>query len=163
MNELCEYITSWEKRHILWDSDICDTRCVTLDNSLDLNDRKIMRDIKHVLNDFATEWRTLMDIIDSDNSDAGFQIDILINKYKKLLSIIVPDEKLLANYVIKVSYANQSMNKVMCWRGYGEYLIQNLKKNTPRQKRTIIEEVPYAANAYEYLGKYYKMTEESYE
>ena len=81
----------------------------------------------------------------------------MINGYKKKLKNIVSNEELLANYVIKVSYLNLSTSKVLAWRGYGDYIIKNLKENTPTKKRSMIIETPYKTdNSYEYLGKYYE-------
>ena len=38
MNELCDYICTWEKKNILWDNnidDLVDTRCLIINNDLD--------------------------------------------------------------------------------------------------------------------------------
>ncbi len=43
MNELCDYICTWEKKNILWNNDVnnlVDTRCLIINNDLDLSDKK---------------------------------------------------------------------------------------------------------------------------
>jgi hypothetical protein len=163
LNELCDYISSWEKESILWDRTVFDTRCLILNNSLDLSNKNIMRNIKHVINDFAVEWKVLLDKKDKlreNNETDNINLDLLINVYKKKLSLIVKDKTLLANYVIKVSYSNMSINKSLAWKAYGDTIIQNLKRNTPVYKQIKIIEVPYKTDrSQEYLGKFYELVE----
>jgi hypothetical protein len=53
-----------------------------------------------------------------------------------------------------------SINKGLAWNGYGDYIIKNLKSNSPINKRIKIVETPYkTATNYEFLGKYYEMIE----
>ena len=158
MNELADYICSWEKKKIQWDRSVVNTSCLVVDNSLNLNDRSILKQIKHIVNDFAQDWRSACN--ENDDTDDS-NLDVLINSYKNKLSQIVNDPILLANYVIKASYSNISTNKTLAWSGYGDTIINNLKKNTPKYKNTQIFEVPeYVDNAREYLGKYYLMMED---
>ena len=159
MNELCEYINAWEKKKLVWDNSTVDTRCLIVDNNIKLDNKKIIRDIRHLINQFGIEFRELMKSREANGQDEDSgAIDILIEKYKDKLSSIpeVPNECELANYVIKVSYSNNSICKHMAWFGYGEYILENLKKNSPQNKQVSIRETPYAtAESYEYLGKYY--------
>lgn len=159
MNELADYIETWEKKNIVWDRDVVDTRCVILNNDLVLNDRKIIKEIKHIINEFAEKWKDAIQEKENNQTEGTYNnLDILINSYKDKLSAIVSDEELLANYVIKVSYSNMSISKAMAWKGYGDYIIKNLKINTPVSKRTMIIETPYKTEySYEYLGKYYEL------
>ena len=157
MNELADYICTWERRNIQWDKSVIDTSCIILNNSLELNNKDIIKKIKHIINDFAIEWKEYCKKQDSDNSTLNF----IIQHYKNELSKIVNDPILLANYVIKVSYSNNSTNKTLAWSGYGDTIISNLKMNTPKQKNTMIFEVPeYWDDCYEYLGKYYMMVDD---
>jgi hypothetical protein len=159
MNELADYIDTWEKKKIIWDRDVVDTRCLILDNSLELNDKKTMKEIKHLINEFAGKWKiAIQDKIDKDTEGDYNNLDVIINTYKNKLHSLISNEEVLANYVIKVSYSNMSISKVLAWKGYGEYIIKNLKNNTPNCKRTIVVETPYKTEySYEYLGKYYEM------
>ena len=157
MNELADYICTWERQNIQWDRSVIDTSCLILDNNLELNNKDIIKKIKHIINDFAIEWKEYCKKQDSDNST----LNLIIQHYKSQLSKIVNDPILLANYVIKVSYSNNSMNKTLAWSGYGDTIISNLKMNTPKQKNTMIFEVPeYWDDCYEYLGKYYMMVDD---
>lgn len=159
MNELADYIDTWEKKRIIWDRNVVDTRCLILNNKLELNDKRIIKNIKHLINDFAVKWRKMIEEQSSKETEGEYNpSQILVNQYKKKLSELIKNEELLANYVIKVSYSNMSISKVLAWNGYGDYIIKNLKENTPVKKRTMIVETPYKTEySYEYLGKYYEL------
>lgn len=160
MNELADYIETWEKKNIIWDREVVDTRCVILNNKLELDDKKIIKNTKHLVNEFADKWKKALDEKSSSQTEEDYNcFDILINKYKKKLSDTIPyNEEVIANYVIKVSYSNLSISKALAWKGYGDYIINNLKNNTPISKRTRIIETPYKTEcSYEYLGKYYEL------
>lgn len=159
MNELADYVDTWEKKKIIWDRNIVDTRCLILENSLELNDKKLIKEIKHLINEFAGKWKkAIQDKIDKDTEGDYNNLDVIIDTYKNKLHKLISNEEVLANYVIKVSYSNMSISKVLAWKGYGEYIIKNLKNNTPNCKRTIVVETPYKTEySYEYLGKYYEM------
>lgn len=154
MNELAEYVCAWEKHKIQWDSSTVNTSCLVVDSSLQLNDKKTLRTVKHIINEFSGDLKIFCE---KDNSN----FDVLINAYKEKLSKIIPDYILCANYVIKASYLNMSTNKVLAWNGYGDIILNNLRNNTPKSKNTQIIEVPeYIDNSREYLGKYYLMMED---
>lgn len=159
MNELADYVDRWENVNVLWDKSVVDTRCLILDNTLELNNKDIIKKIKHLINEFAEKWRNaIQDNLKKDTEGEYVNLDILIDSYKKKLNKIINDEELLANYVISVSYSNMSISKTLAWRGYGEYIIQNLKNNTPAKKRTMIVETPYKTeHSHDYLGKYYEL------
>lgn len=162
MNELAEYICSWERKKVQWNRSVVDTSCLILDNDLKLDNRHIIKQIKHIINDFAIVWRNAYQEKDKCDDDNDIDnLDAVILGYKEKLSKIVSDPTLLANYVIKASYSNISTNKTLAWSGYGDTIISNLKKNTPKIKHTQIVEVKdYVDNAKEYLGKYYVMIED---
>ncbi|WP_243126831.1 hypothetical protein [Clostridium sp. HBUAS56010] len=157
MNELCEYINAWEKKKLIWDNSSIDTRCLIINNNMQLNNKKVIKEVRHLINQFGIEFRELMKLKEFDNTETDC-IDILIEEYKDKLNNIpgVLDEEELANYVIKVSYLNNSVCKHLAWFGYGEYIIDNLKNNSPANKQVSIKETPYkTSDSYEYLGKYY--------
>lgn len=163
MNELCDYICSWEKKNILWDNDVnnlVDTRCLIINNDLDLSDKKIMKVCRRYVNQYAAEIKQHIKLHreKSDDENHKFNMDVIVEEYRKRISEELQiDEDLIANYVIKVSYSSISISKSFAWTGYGNYIIDNLRNNTNPKRNVSIQEVPYKINdSYEYLGKYYK-------
>lgn len=163
MNELCDYICTWEKKNILWDNDVnnlIDTRCLIIDNDLDLSNKKIMKICRKYINLYAAEIKQHINLHreKSDDENRKFSMDVVVQSYKKQLEQCLNiDETLIANYIIKVSYASLSISKSFAWAAYGEYIIENLKSNTNPKRNISIKEVPYKTNeSYEYLGKYYE-------
>ena len=162
MNELCDYIETWEKKNILWDNkvDLVDTRCLIIDNDLDLMDKKVLKTCRRYINLYANDIKQHINLHreKSNDEDNKFNMDEVINQYKKLLSDEINlDEKTIANYVIKASYSSISVSKSLAWSAYGDYIIENLKNNTNPKRNISIREVPYKTDdSYEYLGKYYE-------
>ena len=163
MNELCDYICTWEKKNILWDNDVnnlIDTRCLIINNALDLSDKKIMKICRRYINQYADEIRRHIKLRreKSDDENHKFNMDAIVTEYRKrILNELQIDEELIANYVIKVSYSSISISKSFAWAGYGDYIIDNLRNNTNPKRNVSIQEVPYKTNdSYEYLGKYYE-------
>ena len=163
MNELCDYICTWEKKNILWDNDVnnlIDTRCLIINNDLDLSDKKIMKICRRYINQYADEIRRHIKLRreKSDDENHKFNMDAIVTEYRKrILNELQIDEELIANYVIKVSYSSISISKSFAWAGYGDYIIDNLRNNTNPKRNVSIQEVPYKTNdSYEYLGKYYE-------
>lgn len=166
MNELCDYICTWEKKNILWDHDIgslTDTRHLILNNSLDLSDKKIIRICRKYVNQYASEIKLHMAPKKEKPGErnGSFSMDAVIQTYKKQLSeTLQMNEELIANYVIKTSYTSVSISKAFAWSAYGEYILGNLKNNTNPQKNISIREIPCKTDSsYEYLGKYYEFKE----
>ena len=171
MNELCDYICTWEKKNILWDNNLrnlMDTRVLIVNNDLDLNekDRSIGRIVKRHVNGYADELKKHINMRESnksntdfDEKDYHFTMNEIIEKFKNNLSkeLGIQDEEIIANYVIKYSYKSFSRSKAFAWAAYADYIIKNLKNNSNPKRNISIEEVPYKTNdSYEYLGKYYK-------
>lgn len=166
MNELCDYICTWEKKNILWNNDVnnlVDTRCLIINNDLDLSDRKIMKVCRRYINQYAEMIHKHYK--NEDKMISGYDVhrnlvnfDIITNHFKtKILDELGIDEELIANYVIKVSYSSISISKSFAWSAYGDYIIDNLRNNTNPKRNVSIQEVPYKTNdSYEYLGKYYE-------
>lgn len=171
MNELCDYICTWEKKNILWDNNtknLIDTRCLIINNDLDLSDKKIRQVCRRYINQYA-------DLIhnhykasnkksassDTHNNEVNF--DVAAEYYKNnLLNELNISEELLANYVISVSYNTISISKSFVWAVFADYIIDNLKNNSNPKRNISITEVPYKTNdSYEYLGKYYEFKEAS--
>ncbi len=163
MNELCDYICTWEKKNILWDNDVnnlIDTRCMIINNDIDLSDRKIMKVCRRYINQYADEIRRHIKLRreKSDDENHKFNMDVIVAEYRKcILDELQIDEELIANYVIKVSYSSISISKSFAWAGYGDYIIDNLRNNTNPKRNVSIQEVAYKTNdSCEYLGKYYE-------
>ena len=168
MNELCDYICTWEKKNILWDNninDLVDTRCLIINNDLDLSDKKIRKICRRYINKYAD---VIHNHYKSNKLTSGSEVyknevnfDIIAKHYKdKLLDELKISEELLANYVISVSYNTFSISKSFAWSVFGNYIVQNLKDNSNPRKNISITEVPYKTNdSYEYLGKYYEFKE----
>lgn len=166
MNELCDYICTWEKRNVLWDNsmnDLIDTRCLIVNNDLELSDKRIIKVIRRYINEYADEIRKHINL-NKDKSncdDYKFDMDLIVTKFKQRLNEeLAIDEEHIANYVIQVSYNSFSISKAFAWAAYGDYIIKNLKNNSNPKRNVSILEVPYKTNnSYEYLGKYYELME----
>ena len=163
MNELCDYICTWEKKNILWNNnlnDLIDTRVLIVNNDLDLSDKKVAKIVRRYINDYADEIRKHMKLYESSstNQEYHFAMNEIVKKFKQNLSRELNlDEETVANYVIKISYNNFSISKSFAWSGYADYIIKNLKNNSNPRRNISIVEVPYKTNnSYEYLGKYYE-------
>ena len=169
MNELCDYICTWEKKNIMWDNDLknlIDTRVLIVNNDLDLSDKKVCKIVRKYINIYAEESKRHLELYKDNTSksaDDGSStyyaaMSLVIEKLKKDLSNELNlDEETIANYVIKVSYSSLSTKKSFAWMGYGDYIIKNLKNNSNPKRNISIVEVPYKTNnSYEYLGKFYE-------
>lgn len=170
MNELCDYICTWEKRNVLWDNntkDLIDTRCLIINNDLDLSDNKIRRVCRRYINQYANlihnHYKTSGKKTSHSDYNSETNFDIAAKHYKeKLLKELKIPEELLANYVISVSYNTLSISKSFVWAAFADYIIENLKNNSNPKRNISITEVPYETNdSYEYLGKFYEFKEAS--
>lgn len=85
-------------------------------------------------------------------------MDAIAQSYRNQLSKeLKMDEHLIANYIIKASYASVSISKSLAWSAYGDYIIKNLKSHSDSGEHVSIHEIPYKTDeSYEYLGKYYE-------
>lgn len=156
LNELCDYVETWEKKRVLWDKSCLDTRCLIVDGRLDLSDKCLRRSIRHLLNEFANEWRRFASE-QNEHRSVSAQLDAVCAKYADAFAELIADKTLRANYVIDVAYAS-SGNKTLAWRLYGNTILENLRRNSPLAARTRIVEVPYKTeHSAMYLGKYYEM------
>lgn len=182
MNELCDYICTWEKKNILWNHDIGSLsaiRKLVVDGNLDLSDRTICRICRKYINQYAAALKQHISLR-GDKFNAAeekcYREETTAYYREKLLEELqngasysaIPadggfpdkanqmDECLIANYVISVSYASVSISKSFAWSAYGAYIIENLQKHSNPDERVSIQEVPAGTeDAYEYLGKYY--------
>lgn len=165
MNELCDYICSWEKKHILWNREkelLADTRHLILRSGADVSDKEALRIVRRTINAYADEIRRHLSLQeDPKNAAHSFCKEEIVEHFRQQLSKSLGfEEEAIANYVIHVSYSSLSISKAFAWAGYGDYIIMNLKRNTKSVQTASITEVPGKTdNSYEYLGKYYQFTE----
>lgn len=171
MNELCDYINTWEKKHLIWERSITDNRDILLNHNFSLDNKKILRQIRHKVNEFSNNFKELLIQLREEKTEAAFEeLYLLTDSYKKHLFQIkeISTEEELANYVIKVCYSNPSISKQLAWIGYGDYILKNLRNNSPQPVKISIQEIPVSSkektkNCYEYLGKYYLYKESNYD
>ena len=167
MNELCDYICTWEKKNIMWENNmknLIDTRVLIIDNDLNLNDKKVIKVVRKYINRYAEESKRHLELhkdtpIDgNDNSSYYSAMNLIVEKFKnELFEELKLDEETIANYVIKVSYGSLSTKKSFAWIGYGDYIIKNLKNNSNPKRHISINEIPYKTNnSFGYLGKHYE-------
>lgn len=152
LNELSEYIYQWERHNIIWDRSVVNSGELLINQNLDLSNKHIMKKIRNIYDEFKIDFQKIVEEEDKLNT--------ILGKYKSKLSEIKLDKEILANYCIKVSYRTISEDKLLCWSLFGNYMVKNLKNNSPTQKQFTIEEVDKnIEGVYEFLGKYYKLQE----
>ncbi len=163
MNELCDYICTWEKKHILWSKDcirLADTAPLIINHALDLSDTKTLRLCRRYINGYAAEIKQhiLQQREKSSDENQKFNMDAIVAYYKvRLAKELNMEEELIANYIIKASYASVSISKSLAWSAYGDYIIDNLRNNSNPKKNISIREVPaQTQESHEYLGNYYE-------
>lgn len=158
MNELCDYICTWEKQRLLWDNTAEDNRDILLNHKYELADRRLLRQVRHIVNDYNAALRELYSRLAEERSENDFsEINLITETYRKKLLAAenTLSEEELANYVIKVCYSNTSIGKQLAWAAFGDYILENLRKNSPQSESFSIQEVSSAEGGMEYLGKYY--------
>lgn len=159
MNELCDYICTWEKKRFLWKNDDADFGVLqkrVLNQTLDVSNPAYLRAARRAVNTYANELRAHM-----KQNPQSFQMEEIKRRFQKELAKQIPlSEELIANYVIKASYNTRSISKSLAWTGYGDYILKNLKANASGSKKISIRESSCEENgALEYLGKYYTYRE----
>lgn len=163
MNELCDYICTWERRKVIWNREAADVRPLILNQGLTLDDRTVIRAVRHYVNRYAEDLKKLLAANagreTGDNSPIG--AELLVQHYREELSEKLGlEEEVTANYVIQVSYSSLSLSKSLAWAAYGEYIIKNLASNSPPEKSLRIVETPCKTDkSADYLGRYYELKE----
>lgn len=160
VNELCDYICTWEKKHILWNREInCleESRNLVLNKELALTDQTALRICRKTINQYAALLKEQL-TKEGSPKDRSCALDAVMETCKEQLKTALNiEEEQIANYVISASYSSLSISKAFAWSAYGDYIIKNLKTNSDPQKHISIKEVPSKTDAsYEYLGKYYE-------
>jgi len=160
MNELCDYICTWEKKHILWEHDIHSLdhiKNLILNKNIALSDKTSLRICRRFINQYAAQLKEQLEK-ECTAAESSLFLDAVVEEYKKQLkSVLNMEEEFIANYVICASYASVSISKAFAWAAYGDYIIENLQSNTASKENVSIREVPRKTEtSYEYLGKYYE-------
>lgn len=153
MNELCDYINRWEKKKLLWDMSYENTGVLLVDNDIKTDNEYILYQFRKINSDFIKEWK---ETISKKDEDPSIDLHKCLNKYKSLILGFSDDRKTIANYFIKTCYRSIDTNKTLCWYIFGDEIIENLIKNSPKFKASKYIEVSSDNADYEYLGKYYK-------
>ena len=160
MNELCDYICTWEKKHILWEHDIHSLdhiKNLILNKNIVLSDKTPLRICRKFINQYAVQLKEQLEK-GCTAAESSLSLDAVVEGYKKQLKAVLNmEEKFIANYVICASYTSVSISKAFAWAAYGNYIIENLQSNTASKENVSIREVPRKTEtSYEYLGKYYE-------
>ena len=174
MNELCDYIETWEKHTKQERKRSVDysTKELVIDNKLmdQLTDKRVLDKIRHINNYFADKLQSIIDdytfigkLSDSEKKDKSTKIKRLFKQVQEDLMDIKLDgnkmnEELLANYLIHVSYSRKGENKLLCWSLYSKYILKNLRDNTPPEEQMsykLNKVKDQKENTYEFLGEYY--------
>lgn len=158
MNELCRFIEKWYWERGTWKSfDVVNNGHLLIDKKVESNltNKELMKEIKTIISNFNAKYKQLI-----NQGERGKALNNIFTEYEELLYSIHRNKKELANYVIKVSYASLSSDKVLCWSLFGDEMLSNLQQNTDSKYRYQIEECSKEVEgAREYLGRYYTFTE----
>lgn len=159
MNELCRYVDRWHWEKGMWKNiNVVNNGHLLIDKKIEpsLTDKQLMEKIKIVISNFNAKYKLLFNQDERDKA-----LNNIFTEYEELLNSIHSNKKELANYVIKISYANLSSDKVLCWSLFGGEMLSNLQQNTDSKYRYRIEECSKETEgAKEYLGRYYAFKEE---
>lgn len=152
LNELCEYIYQWERKKLKMNNSVKNSQKLLTDNSLELNDKKIIRKISSIYTEFTEKLRECDDdSIDELYKEYGEKLNVLKNETQSLSA-----DKFI-NYCIKTAYRSMGIDKSLCWYLFGDEMINNLKDNSPITKELKIVECNESdIDGKEFLGRYYK-------
>lgn len=164
MNELSHFMVRWEKENFIWKHEFADTAPLLLNKTLDLSDPVLMRKSRRLINEYISALRSLLSDLAESKTDSHEQLFCLNEVFRKKALQITADEELIANYIIKMSYSNIHINKSLAWSVFGDWIITNLKANSPVQTPFAITEASSRdEDAFEFLGKYYQMKERDHD
>lgn len=153
LNELCDYISMWEKHRLIWDKSVVNNGQILINRCFDLSNKHITKQIKAIYNQFKTDMQRVLD------EDGDFEV--LLETYREKLSCIQLETEHLANYCISVSYRSISEDKVLCWNLFGDEMIKNLRNNSPDTPE--LEIIETEDGEFKFLGKYYSFKQKTRE
>lgn len=154
MNELCEYICRWEKERLKWSKPTMNTGVLLVDNSIQYNDEELTKNLFKINRAFEKDWKSA---IANKNDGDNVIFDNIINKYRDILYSICENKNYVGNYFIMTSYKSLYSNKLLVWSVFGELILENLTKNSPKRKSFKIEACSDGSK--EYLGKRYEVVQ----
>lgn len=164
LNELCEFIDSWEKSNFLYKNyrkEASSVYHLVVNKAIPRDNPVLYSKIKKLLRRFNLEHKNLIAEL-KDNDDPNYkQVTDLMESYKQQILDLGEDAAVLANYAIDISYSSQSINKTFVWKMFGNHLLSNIAQNSTGRKKTKIIETSYSfEGTLEFLGKNYIMIEE---
>jgi len=145
---------------LIWNNSQINTGCYLINHEISFDDRELIKKLRAINKDFLSEWQSWLKLKDKNSS---VDLNQCLNKYKDMILALSEDRVKLANYYIDVCYASINTNKTLCWYIFSDIMLENLQANSPSNKRTIIWETDREDANFEFLGKYYHMSEEKYE
>jgi len=154
MNRLCWEIEKWE-RQIRRKRSFSDFDYkIMIDESVEIDDF-IFQSIEKIFLRFCDEMKQLKsDEIEIKRSVKNFRLnwEYYYDFYKNECERICPDNKMLANIVVKLCYENHpSKNRKFIWRVAGSGIVENIPQTN------VCLPVRDDKGEHEYLGKRYKM------
>ena len=162
LNELAIYVDRWEQTNFVRFSEehYHNTYNLLINKAIPVDNPVTLKKVAKLNRTFNREMRIINKMIDDDKS----AIDLLEDLYKQYedeFNSISTDRQVVANYLIEACYQNKSTPKNLCWKLYGDILVNNIKNNSGKEKRTKIIETSYVIDGtYEFLGKHYIMIDE---
>ena len=160
MNEICDYIETWERKNIQWDKSFLNTHSLVTNSEYHLADQGIRRKIAMILNQAARKCNFAIRKYEAGSDQREQEIQATYDFALVELHKLITDDTALANYAIDVAYSRPQESLQIVWQLFGDTILENLRRNTPRQLSSMIIEVPYeTATSTEYLGKYYELIE----
>jgi hypothetical protein len=139
MNELCDYICQWEKDNFIWNKKVMNTGKYLIDKDIKFDNIHIKKELKKIYKDFTHEF---YNIIDSENKNnkteqqlvnndgevekENTKLDLLFEKYRKIIKNYPLDNKIITNYLVQICYEVKNRDKVFCWSMCGEQIIKTI-------------------------------------
>ena len=123
LNELCDYITQWERKNLIWNKKVINTGYLLTNKRFDLSNKYIRKKIKTICNEFSKDFK------EEINKEQP-QMSVLFDRYKNKINEINIGYEHLGNYCIDVSYSSINTDKLMCWGLFSDVILKNLSMNS---------------------------------
>jgi len=161
MNELCDYIETWERKNIQWTKIKNETYHLLYNHNLEFSKTsEIFRLCREINESFSKKWIEL--VRNDDVEKRSKDIHELFEKYKEILKLREEEygKEIFSNYFIHASNYRTQLNKQLCWEVYGDIILQNIRDNTTDQNPIrIVHCNKNEKGSKEFLGKWYKVEE----
>ena len=159
MNELAIYIDRWEQDNFVRFSNkqYINSYNLLINKAIPVDNIVQLKHVSKLNRNFNKEMSIISKLIDTDKG-AIDMLEDLYEEYDKSLMDIFGNRQVAANYLIEACYQNKSTPKTLCWKLYGDIMVNNIKNNSGKEKQTKIIETSYVIDGtYEFLGKHYIM------